>query len=125
MDNKKELKAAYKDRELDGGIMLISFATGNQSVATSTLPATHFLMPVRDFRSSQNRLIFSLGMKDCVYKDLQEAFDTYGNECLQFEVVEKYEPSPEVTDITEDLRTLLHLVAQEHPTYALIEPARI
>jgi hypothetical protein len=113
--DKKQLKAEYKDRPLDGGILLIGF-TGSQQ---------QFLLPARDIKSTQNRLLFMLEMQNCTHKQLQAAWDTCGADSLHFELAEHYKPNDEAANIDEDLRILLHLVAQNHPQAIVLEPARI
>jgi hypothetical protein len=128
--DKKQLKTAYRDRPLDAGILLVSFAGSDQQ----------FLVPARDIKSTQNRLRFMLELQNCTYKDLQAAWDTCGAQNLRFELAESYRLSDDADNaagsgagdaagdaarIEEDLRTLLHLVAQEHPKAIVLEPARL
>jgi hypothetical protein len=115
--DKKQAKAEYRDRPLDSGILLISFAGSDQS----------FLFPTRDIKSTQNKLRFTLEMGNCTHKNLQSAWNSCGEDSLHFALIERYEPDGESTDvnITEDLRALLQLVASEHPQSVVIEPARI
>jgi hypothetical protein len=122
-DRKRELKTAYKERSIDAGIFYISFS----SDAADTTGGQQFLLPARDFKSTENRLRFTLEMGNCTYKELQTAYNELGDAALRFEIAESYEPEGEISPdaLADDLRELLHLVSAEHPEATVIEPARI
>jgi hypothetical protein len=122
-DRKRELKAAYKDRPLDAGILCVSFDTGS----ADEIGDRRFLLPARDFKSTENRIRFTLEMKNCTYKELQKTYDELGDANLQFIVIDRYEPESEITPeaLADDLRELLQLVAAEHPEARIIDPPRI
>jgi hypothetical protein len=122
-ERKRELKAAYKERPLDAGILLIDFGTRSADEPDGR----RFLLPARDFKSTENRIRFTLEMGNCSYKELQAAYDAVGDFDLHFTVVDRYEPESEITPdaLADDLRELLHLVAAEHPEASTIEPTRI
>lgn len=104
-DKKKELRAAYKERPREAGVVFVTCcATGEM-----------FLADVVDAPAAFNRMRFQLSSGLYPDKRLQALWDQHGENAFEFGVLQRLDPSDTDTDIAKELETLLDLCLAEHP----------
>lgn len=113
-NRKKELREAYKERELEMGVFFVTCTESGQTYfgATKNIPAGF------------NRAQFQLNSGMHPNKKLQEAWDRLGEEAFEFGVVQYLETVDSKDDYAEDLETLLDLCLTENPEAERLVPGR-
>lgn len=92
-DKKKELRAAYKERPREAGVVFVTCgATGEM-----------FLADVVDSPAAFNRMRFQLSSGLYPDKRLQALWDQRGEDAFEFGVLQRLDPSDADTDIAEEL----------------------
>ena len=75
---KKELRDAYKQREIVGGIYcILCAATGKRWIEMTT-----------DMAGAKNRFLFSVQMNSCIHPALSKDWTAYGAAAFSFEALE-------------------------------------
>lgn len=100
-DRKKELKNAYKEREVVGGVCCIRCA-GNGRV---------WIQPTNDIESLRNRFNFAILTKGCPDPTTRPDWEKYGSESFYFSVLETLKKGEDQTDreFADDIETLCEL----------------
>ena len=112
-DKKKELRAAYKERPREAGVVFVTCgATGEM-----------FLADVVDAPAAFNRMRFQLSSGLYPDKRLQALWNQHGESAFEFGVLQRLDPSDADADIAEELETLLDLCLAEHPEATKLKAA--
>ncbi len=98
MDRRKELKKAYLEREVIGGV----FAVRN------TANGKRLLLPSTDLQSNKNQFAFCRSTNCCFKFQLQEDWNAFGADAFVFEVLEELEKknTQSQQEFKEDVQTL-------------------
>lgn len=86
--SKKELREAYKNRKITGGVYAVrNDATGKTLVMSTT-----------DLPGAVNRYAFAQQTGGCFHPKLQKDLERYGKEAFSFETLEELEKKEDQTD---------------------------
>ena len=98
MDRKKELKEQYKQMKPDMGVLIVK----------SNLTNKCHIEASQDLKSTINRTKFQLKFSSHNNKELQKAWNEYGEASFTIEVLEylKYDKDESKTDYSEELAIL-------------------
>lgn len=102
-NRKKELRAEYKDRRADAGVVSI------RCIETSEI----YFAAATDIPATFNKMEFQLSSGLCPNKQLQEQWDRFGEGAFEFSIVQRLEDIDSDEDIAEELETLLDLCLTE------------
>ncbi|HPF21311.1 MAG TPA: GIY-YIG nuclease family protein [Syntrophomonas sp.] len=96
--NRKELRAAYKEQKDIGGICAIKNTANGKTL----------ILPVNNLRAYQSRFAFSQQTGSCVEEKLLSEWEKYGAQSFTLEVLEELEKMEEQTpkEFRDDLKTL-------------------
>jgi len=105
--SRKDLAEQYKNREMVGGIYRI-VCSGN---------GKYWLRAAKELKTSQNRFMFSLGIKSCPETCMIREWQAYGPEAFSFEVLEEVKREEDQTEkeFMEDIKVLLELWNEKLP----------
>lgn len=112
-DKKRELRAAYKERPREAGVVFVTCSETDEI----------FLADVIDAPSAFNRMRFQLSSGLYPDKRLQALWDQHGESAFEFGVLQRLDPSDADTNIAEELETLLDLCLAERPEATKLKAA--
>lgn len=97
-DNRKEMRSAYKERKITGGVCAIK----------NTVNGKMLISAVVNLQGYKNRFIFSKSNGGCINPKLQKDWKEYGSDNFVFEVLEELEKSETQTDeeFSKDIKVL-------------------
>lgn len=111
MDNRKDLKAQYKSRQVIGGIFSITCGGDGQVWLRST----------KDLNGQANRFNFAISSNSCPEPGMRPQWAQYGSDSFSFTILEKLEKAETQSDgeFAEDIKTLYEMWLEKQAQNAL------